>query len=266
MTPLTSRTRTSWGPLVISLAAGVVVLFAGLFVNGCHISRLLSRPTGEGDGSGGSGGAGGGGGAISVSPNEVVDSAVAGESAVRSTNLAVTNGGTWYAKTASTWISVAPDRGGARATVRLSLDPTGLPAGLHIGVVTLQEGDSTGPVARVTVSFRIQQPVLAVKPSTFTFTARTSTDVFNDTLQVTNGGDGPLTWTATTEHGAGWLKLTNTAGTGAGKIALRASNAGLAYFGTFNETIIVTAPGAKNSPQRIDVTLKRRKHGDAATP
>lgn len=245
--------------------AGIVVLFAGLFVNGCRISKLLSRPTGEGDGGGGTGGAGGG--AISVSPNEVIDSALAGESAVHGTNLAITNGGSWFAKTASTWIHVAPDRGGAHATVRLSLDPKDLPPGLHIGVVTLQEGDSTGPTARVTVSFRIQQPVLAVKPSSFTFTATSSDAVFGDTLQVSNAGDGPLTWTATTEHGASWLKLTNTAGTGAGKIALRASNAGLAYFGTFHETIIVTAPGAKNSPQRIDVTLKRdKKHHDATTP
>ena len=235
------------------------MLFAGLLVNGCRISRLLSRPTGEGDASGGAGGS------IDVNPKEIVDSALAG-SAVHSTNLAVTNGGSWYAQTASTWIDVAPDRGGARATVRLSLDPKDLSPGLHIGVVTLQEGDSTGPVARVTVSFRIQQPVLAVKPSSFTFTPKSSNDVFNDTLQVSNSGDGPLTWTATTEHGAGWLKLTNTAGTGAAKIALRASNAGLAYYGTFQETIIVTAPGAKNSPQRIDVTLKRRKHGDVATP
>lgn len=249
------------------MAAGIVVLLAGLFVNGCRISRLLSRPTGDGDGGGGGGGSGGGAAAISVSPAEVVDSAVAGESTVRSTNLAVTNGGSWYATTPSTWIQVNPNRGGARANVRLTLDPKDLTAGLHIGVVTLQEGDSTGPVARVTVSFRIQQPVLAVKPSTFSFTAHSSNDVFDDTLQVSNAGDGPLTWTATTEHGAAWLKLTNIAGTGAGKIAVRASNVGLAYFGTFQETIIVTAPGAKNSPQRIDVTLKRRKHGDdAATP
>jgi Viral BACON domain len=245
------------------MAAGLVVLLAGLLVNGCRISKLLSRPT-EGDAAGG-----GGGGSINVSPKEIVDSALAGESAARTTNLTVTNGGSWVASTPSTWIGVTPNRGGARATVRLSLDPKDLAPGLHIGVVTLQEGDSTGPVARVTVSFRIQQPILVLKPSSFTFTAKANNAVFNDTLLVSNGGDGPLNWSATTEHGASWLKLTNTAGTGAGKIAVRASNAGLVAYGTFHETIIVTAPGAKNSPQRIDVTLKRDKHhhdDDVPTP
>jgi hypothetical protein len=239
-----------------------MVLLAGLFVNGCRISRLLSRPTGEGD----AGGGGGGASDITVSPKEILDSALAGDSLPRVANLAVTNGGSWFATTASLWIHMSPDRGGSRATVRLSLDPQDLSPGLHIGVVTLQEHDTTGPTARVTVTFRIQQPVLDVKPSSFTFTARSSNAVFNDTLQVSNAGDGPLTWSATTEHTAGWLTLSNTAGTGAGKIALRVSNAGLPQYGTFHETIIVTAPGAKNSPKRIDLTLQRHKHDDAPTP
>jgi hypothetical protein len=182
------------------------------------------------------------------------------------TNLAVSNGGTWFATPGSPWITVSPPRGGPRATVRLSLDPKSLPPGLHLGTVRLQEHDSTGPTASVAVRFRIQQPVLKVKPGSFSFTAASSNSVFNDTLQVTNDGDGPLVWSATAEHHAGWLTLTNTTGTGAGKIAVRVTNEGLTYFGTFKETIIVTAPGAKDSPQRIDVTLRRKKHDDGTIP
>lgn len=236
------------------------MLLGGLLVNGCRISKLLGRPT-EG------GAAGGGGGAtIAVSPDQIVDSAVVGEAAPHNTSLLVTNGGSWFATTLSSWINLTPSRGGARTVVQLSLDPKQLTPGLHIGVVTLQETDSTGPTARVTVSFRMQQPVLKVKPSSFTFTAHTNNAVFSDTVAVSNDGDGPLKWTATTERGAAWLKLTNTEGTGTGKIAVRASNAGLAQYGTFRETIIVTAPGAKNSPQRINVTLRRSKHDDATNP
>jgi hypothetical protein len=126
--------------------------------------------------------------------------------------------------------------------------------------VTLQAHDSTGPIATVAVKFQIQQPVLQVKPGSLSYTAHTSNSVFNDTLEVSNEGDGPLVWTAETETHAAWLTLTNTAGAGPGKIAVRATNAGLAYFGTFKETIIVTAPGAKDSPKRIDVTMRRRKN------
>jgi hypothetical protein len=244
------------GPLVISLAAGVIVLVGGLVVNGCQISRLLGHAsTGPGAQ-----------GAIDVSPRVVVDSALAGETEPKVRTLAVTNGGTWFATTGSTWISVNPARGGSHANVRLSLDPKDLTPGLHIGSVTLQDHDSTGPKASVEVRFRIQQPVLQVKPGNLSYSAGSSNAVFDDTLEVTNDGDGPLVWTATKERNASWLTLTNTSGTGPGKIAVRATNAGLSYFGTFKETIIVTAQGAKDSPKRIDVTLRRRKHDDGTTP
>jgi hypothetical protein len=243
------------GPIVISVAAGLIVLIGGLFVNGCQISRLLGRSTGESPQ-----------GAIDVSPRVVVDSALAGQTAPKVANLAVTNGGTWFATTASSWINVNPTRGASHATVRLSLDPKDLTPGLHIGSVTLQKQDSTGPTASVEVRFRIQQPVLVVKPGSFSFTATGSNSVFDDTLAITNDGDGPLVWTATTANHASWLTLTNVAGIGPGKIAVRATNEGLSPYGTFKETIIVTATGATNSPTRIDVTLRRRKHDNAPTP
>lgn len=256
------------GPIVISLAVGTVVLLSGLLVNGCRISKLLgSSKTSGGLGSGGAGGGGGGGGgSIVVSPREVIDSALAGDTTPHASSLAVSNGGAWFATTASPWIEISPDRGGSRATVRLSLDPGDLAPGLHQGVVTLQEKDSTGPTAAVDVRFRILQPVLKVTPGSLNYSARTSNSVFYDTLVVTNAGDGPLVWRATTEHHSHWLVLSDTTGTGPGRIAVRASNAGLSYFGTFRETIIVTAPGAKNSPAEIEVTIKRRKHGDDDAP
>jgi hypothetical protein len=237
------------------VAAGLIVLIGGLFVNGCQISRLLSRSAGDSAQ-----------GTIDVSPRVVVDSALAGQTAPKVSSLAVINGGTWFATTASSWINVNPTRGASHATVRLSLDPQNLTPGLHIGSVTLQKQDSTGPPASVEVRFRIQQPVLVVKPGNFSFTPTSSNSVFDDTLAITNEGDGPLEWTATTANHASWLTLTNVAGAGPGKIAVRATNEGLPSYGTFTETIIVTATGAKNSPARIGVTLRRRKHDDATTP
>jgi hypothetical protein len=233
------------------LAAGVVVLLSGLLVNGCRIGKLLSGPTGENSS----------GGIIVVNPSIVRDSALAGASTMRVTNLAVSNGGTWTATTGNPWIHLSPSSGGSRATVKLSLDPKDLEPGLHQGAVTLQEPEADGASATVAVSFLIQQPVLDVEPGGFSFTAQTSSSVFRDTLQILNVGTGPLVWTATTEHRAGWLTLGDTAGVAPGYIAVRASNEGLAYFGTFRETIIVTATGAKNSPKRIEVTLRRRRHG-----
>lgn len=227
------------------------MLLSGLFVNGCRLSKLLSRSTGESDT-----------GPIVVNPALVVDSALAGETTPHAAKFAVTQGGAWLASTGSAWIHVTPTRGGARATVLLSLDPRGLTPGLHEGSVKVQEHDSTGPSTAVDVKFRIQQPILKVTPGSLSYSAQTSDAVFHDTLVVSNAGDGPLVWTATTQNHSSWIVLADTAGRGAGKIAVEVSNAGLSYFGTFTETIIVTALGAKSSPARIDVTLRRHRHGD----
>jgi BACON domain-containing protein len=251
-----SRAQTSWGPVVISLAAGAVVLLGGLAVNACRIGRLLSA---SGDASGAAPGI------IVVNPSIVRDSALAGASTMRVTNLSVSNGvGSWIATIGNPWIHLSPSSGGSRANanVRLSLDPQDLEPGLHQGVVTLREPEADGAKATVAVSFLIQQPVLDVEPGDVSFQVHRSNEVFHDTLQIINEGTGPLVWTAKTEHRAGWLTLADTAGVAPGFIAVRANNTGLSIFGTFKETIIVTAPGAKNSPKRIEVTLRRRKHGD----
>jgi Viral BACON domain len=243
------------GPVVISLAAGGILLLAGLFVNGCRLNRLLSSSTADSLPSGGGGAA-----PLVVTPPAVRDSAIAGATAPRVTTLDVRNNGSWTASSGDDWIHVTPASGGAHASIRLSLDPKDLDAGMHSGSVTIAERATNGDTVTVPVSFRIQQPVLKVTPPSLSFTAHSSTDVFSDTLQVTNDGDGPLTWSVTTAHRSAWLTLGDTAGTAPGVIPLRVSSSGLSYFGTFTETIVVTAPGAKNSPQQIQVTLRHHHH------
>jgi hypothetical protein len=257
----TSRRTQHWfGPVAVSLAAAVVVLLAGVAVNGCQISKLLSN------GNEAAGTPGDGGGVIIVVPSLVRDSAIAGANTQRENDVDVSNGGRWSAATDDPWIRVSPASGGTRATLKLSLDPKDLDPGMHQGAVTLQEQDNADTHATVSVSFLIQQPVLAVDPKDFNFRPRTNNTVFLDTIYVTNEGTGPLVWSVTTEHHAGWLTFeSDTSGTAPSAIAIRASNAGLSYFGTYNETIIVSSPAAKNSPKRIPVTMRRR-HGDTDTP
>jgi hypothetical protein len=242
------------GPIVVALAAGAVVLLGGLLVNGCRISKLLSSPNSE---------AGSGGGIIIVTPSLVRDSAIVGSSTMRVTNLAVTNGGRWSAITEDPWIRVTPASGGSRATVKLSLDPKDLAPGMHRSTVTLQEHEDEDTRATVAVSFLIQQPILAIDADEFNYRPRSSDEVFRDTVHVTNEGTGPLVWSVTTEHRSGWLTFeSDTTGTAPSAIAIRASNRGLSYFGTYRETIIISSPGAKGSPKRIEVTM-RRKRGDS---
>ena len=248
------RTQPRLGPVVIALTAGALVVLGGLAVNGCRISKLLSSSNTE---------AGSGGGVIIVVPSVVRDSAIAGTNVTRVTNVAVTNGGRWGASTDDPWIRVSPPSGGSRATLRVSLDPKDLAPGLHRGAVTLQEEEDEDAQATVSVHFLIQQPVLAIEPKEFNFRPSNSNTVFRDTIYVTNEGTGPLVWSVTTERHAGWLTIeSDTSGTAPSVIAIRASNAGLSYFGTYRETIIVSSPGAKGSPKEIEVTMRRRRGGD----
>lgn len=253
------RTQRRFGPVAVSLAAAIVVLFAGVAVNGCQISKLL----GSGSATAGSPG---GGGVIIVVPALIRDSAIAGANTQRVNNVDVSNGGVWAAATDYPWIHLSPASGGSRATLKLSLDPQSLDPGMHQGFVTLQEQENADTRATVAVSFLIQQPILKVSPDKYEYRPRNNNTVFRDTIYVTNEGTGPLDWSVTTEHRAGWLTFeSDTSGTAPSAIAIRASNEGLSYFGTYQETIIVSSPGAKNSPKRIDVTMRRR-HGDTETP
>ncbi|HET9385529.1 MAG TPA: hypothetical protein VFO67_10300 [Gemmatimonadales bacterium] len=256
------RTQHWFGPVVVSLAAAFVVLLSGLAVNGCHISKLLSSAS--------TGAGGDGGGVIIVVPSLVRDSAIAGTSTPRETDVSVTNGGRWAASTDDDWIHVSPASGGSRATLKVSLNPKELTPGLHRGAVTLREDDDADNQAMVFVNFLIQQPVLEVDPGHFDFRPSTSNTVYHDTIYVTNEGTGPLVWFASTEDHAGWLTFeSDTTGTAPSALAIRASNEGLSYFGTHKETIIITSPGAKNSPQKIEVTMRRRRGGgddDSGTP
>ncbi|HXO84761.1 MAG TPA: hypothetical protein VN803_04470 [Gemmatimonadales bacterium] len=251
-------TQPRSGPVVIALAAGALVVLSGVAVNGCRISTLFSGSNTEAGTSGG--------GVIIVVPSLVRDSAIAGTNARRETNVAVTNGGRWGASTEDPWIHVSPASGGSRATLRLSLDPKDLLPGLHRGAVTLQEHENEDAQATVSVNFLIQQPVLAIEPKEFNFRPSNSNSVFLDTIYVTNEGTGPLVWSVTTERHAGWLTFeSDTSGTAPSAIAIRASNAGLSYFGTYRETIVVSSPGAKNSPKKIEVTMRRKRGGDSDT-
>jgi hypothetical protein len=242
------------------LAAATLVVLSGIAVNGCRINKLLSSSNTQAGS--------GGGGVIVVIPSVVRDSAIAGANTARVTNVSVTNGGGWAATTDDPWIRVSPASGGSHATLQLSLDPKDLSPGMHQGAVTLQEHENEDAHATVSVNFLIQQPILKVDTDKFDFRPRNSSTVFRDTIYVTNEGTGPLVWSVTTEHHVGWLRFeSDTSGTAPSVIAIRASNEGLSYFGTYKETIIVSSPGAKNSPRHIEVTMRRRHGGDdAVTP
>lgn len=71
-------------------------------------------------------------------------------------------------------------------------------------------------------------------------------------LSVSNAGPGPMPWTASSS--AGWLSANPPSGTAPSLTSIRVNVVGLTE-GTYNGTITISAPGADNTPQNVQVTL-----------
>jgi pectate lyase len=75
-------------------------------------------------------------------------------------------------------------------------------------------------------------------------------------LTVTNGAGGALAWTASanTTGGGSWLAVSPAAGTAPSTLTVTGRPDGLAA-GIYQGTVVVTAPGASNSPRSVQVAL-----------
>jgi hypothetical protein len=99
---------------------------------------------------------------------------------------------------------------------------------------------------------------LAVSPSSLEFEAVEGGSAAppGQQLTVVQDGGGSLTWAAiaTTASGGAWLTVTPAAGTTPSNLTIATHPGGLAE-GTYQGTVVVTAPGATNSPRSVPVTL-----------
>ena len=169
-----------------------------------------------------------------------------------SQSLAISNtgGGTlnWTAAANQAWLTVTPLSGTGAGSVSVTANVTGLAPGTYNGAVTITATSATGSPATIPVTLNIAQPpVLAVAPSSLTFTGAGS-----QSLAISNTGGGTLNWTAAANQA--WLSVSPLSGTGVGSVSVTANVTGLAP-GTYNGAVTITATGATGSPATIPVTL-----------
>lgn len=112
--------------------------------------------------------------------------------------------------------------------------------------------DAVGGVDNIGV-FAVSQATLAVTPASleFAYTTGGATPAAQS-IQITNGGTGTLSWNATTS--VTWLNWSTASGTAPSTLSVSAEPAGLSP-GTYTGTIQISATGANNSPVSIAVTL-----------
>lgn len=96
-------------------------------------------------------------------------------------------------------------------------------------------------------------PALQVAPTNLSFSApQGGASPAAQTLSISNGGGGTLSWSAS--ESLTWLNLSSTSGTAPASVSVTANTSGLSA-GTYTDTITLSASGASGSPQTISVTV-----------
>jgi uncharacterized protein (TIGR03437 family) len=96
-------------------------------------------------------------------------------------------------------------------------------------------------------------PAIAVAPTSLQFAYTVGSAIPGaQSIQITNGGGGTLTWTAST--GTSWLNVSPTSGAAPSTVSLSVSPANPSA-GTYTGNVQISAAGASNSPVTVAVTL-----------
>jgi hypothetical protein len=137
------------------LPSGRVVSTGGLLLT-CSLGSLLGCKIGALIGGTGSD-------ALRVVPERVVDSATVGSATLMEDALSVTAGRegprSWTAHRTGddSWLALDASGGDVPDTIRVSLDPTGLPAGVYGDTIIVSPSEGEGEAVRVPVELRIKE-------------------------------------------------------------------------------------------------------------
>lgn len=162
--------------------------------------------------------------------------------------------------TGSNWLSVSPVSASTPANLSVSANQAGLGEGVYYGAIRIEAFPPTAagnhPLIVPVVLQVTGSANLVISPGPLSFT------------QFQGGGQPPAqelniassgtllaySLQVTTLTGGNWLSVTPTTGITPSRVSVSVNASGLAL-GTYSGSIIVTAPGAPNSPQVVPVTL-----------
>jgi len=158
------------------------------------------------------------------------------------------------------WLTAIPQSGTAPQTVQASVSVAGLTAGTYTAHITVSSPGIPGSPGVVTVTLIVSppSPVLAVSPTTLSFTALVGApNPAPASVNVTNTGTGTMSFSAATD--VPWLTVTPGTGTAPQTLQVSASTVGQESLpltaGTYTGHVTITAAGAQGSPKVITVTL-----------
>ncbi len=147
------------------------------------------------------------------------------------------------------WLSVNPGTGSASGNLSVSVNTSGLAAGVYNGTVTVTATDATPQVVNVSLTVA----AVTVNMTSLNYGFQIGGTV--PTAQTVNiGGTAGLSFSATPSPAGTWLSVTPSAGTisGSSSVSVSVNTTGLAA-NTYTGTVTISAPGATS--QIINVTL-----------
>ncbi len=135
------------------------------------------------------------------------------------------------------------------------MNTAGLAAGTQNGVITItSSGAANSPLSYAVTLIVAGQPSLSVGPPSLTFGGQVGgTNPASQTISVASTG-GSLSFTAAATSTGNWLSVSPTSGTTNATLTVSANIAGLAA-GTYNGSVVISAPGASNPSVTVLVSL-----------
>jgi uncharacterized repeat protein (TIGR01451 family) len=158
-----------------------------------------------------------------------------------------------------TWLSVSPLSGSTPASLSVSVDPTGLPAGTYGGTITITGAGALNSPLTLAVTLTVTpQPVLSTTPTMLSFSYQVGASPPAAQPLAVASSSVPLSFTAAasvqTPAGGTWLSVSPLSGSTPASLSVSVDPTGLAA-GTYNGMIAITGAGASNSPLTVTVTL-----------
>lgn len=160
----------------------------------------------------------------------------------------------WTATKTASWLSVTPSSGSTPSSMSVSVNHASLSGGTYSDTITIDDGPGNAEPKTISVTFNvIAPPTIGVSPSSLAFFVTAGGGLSAaQRVQIANTGGGSLDWTATTSQP--WLQLSHASGTAPSNLDV-VVNASTLTVGTRTATITLSAVGATNSPQTINVTV-----------
>jgi hypothetical protein len=149
----------------------------------------------------------------------------------------------------SPWLAVSVAASRTPASLTVSVDPAGLDPGAYNGTIAVT---AFGQTQSLSVSLVVTGGTLNISPSQADFSFQSGGAAPAPvSIQV---GSNPPNLPFSFVNLAPWLSAESSSGTTPAILTLRANPGDLAP-GTYTGAITITAPGARNSPQSVRVTL-----------